>query len=62
MSRHATDHREQDGVSQWDSAQALDDSDNLPAMGEQAAHRAALAVAGWAATLATALICALGWL
>lgn len=50
MSRHATDHRD------WD------DSDNLLAMEEQAAHRAALAVAGWAATLATALICALGWL
>ena len=49
-------------MSQWDSAQALDDSDNLLAMEEQAAHRAALAVAGWAATLATALICALGWL
>ncbi len=62
MSRHTADHRELDDASQWDSAQALDDSDNLLALEEQAAHCAALAVAGWAATLLTALICALGWL
>lgn len=61
MSRHALDHRELDDASQWDSAQALDDSDNLLAL-EQSANRAALAVAGWAATLLTALLCALGWL
>lgn len=59
MSRHATDHREQDDVSQWDSAQALDDSDNLLALEQRAERAASRAVIAFIATAAAALICAL---
>ena len=52
MSRHAYDHRELDDVSQWDSAQALDDSDDLLAMEEQQSERSA-------ARAVAALVCAL---
>ena len=58
MSRHATDHREQDDVSQWDSAQALDDSDNLLALEQRAERSASRAVLAFIATAAAALICA----
>ena len=59
MSRHATDHREQDDVSQWDSAQALEDSDNLIALEQRAERAASRAVLAFLATAAAALICAL---
>ena len=59
MSRHATDHRGQDDVSQWDSAQALDDSDNLLALEQRAERAASRAVLAFLATTAAALICAL---
>ena len=59
MSRHAADRREQDDVSQWDSAQALDDSDNLIALEQRAERAASRAVLAFIATAAAALICAL---
>ena len=58
MSRHATDHREQDDVSRWDSAQALDDSDNLLALEQRAERAASRAVIAFIVTAAAALICA----
>lgn len=58
MSRHATDHQQQGDVSQRDSAQALDDSDNLLAMEERAERAASRAVLAFLATAAAALICA----
>lgn len=58
MSRHATDHRELDDASQWDSAQALDDSDNLLALEQRAERAASRAVLAFIATAAAALICA----
>ena len=58
MSRHATDHRELDDASQWDSAQALDDSDNLIALEQRAERAASRAVLAFLAAAAAALICA----
>ena len=57
MSRHAFDHREWDDASQWDSAQALDDSDNLLALEQRAERSAARAVIGWALTGAGVMLC-----
>ena len=59
MSRHATDHREQDDVSQWDSAQALDGDDNLLVLEQRAERAASRAVIAFIATAAAALVCAL---
>lgn len=58
MSRHATDHRKLDDASQWDSAQALDDSDHLLALEQQSERAASRAVLAFIATAAAALICA----
>ena len=58
MSRHALDHREWDDASQWDSAQALDDSDNLIALEQRAKQSAARAVLGWVLTVAAVVLCA----
>ena len=58
MSRHATDHREQDDVSQWDGAQASDWDDNLLALEQQSERYAARAVLGWVLTVAGVLLCA----
>lgn len=58
MSCHATDHQQQDDVSQWDSAQALDGDDNLLALEQRAERTASRAVLAFLATAAAALICA----
>ncbi len=59
MSRYTADHMDRDDVSQWDSAQALDDSDNLLALEQRAERAASRAVIAFIATAAAALICAL---
>lgn len=58
MSRYTADHMDQDDVSQWDSAKALDGDDNLLALEQQPERSAARAVLGWVLTVAGVLACA----